>query len=354
MRIGLVLPGNIWFCPYVRNYTRILDGHAIEYDIISWNRDGSEAEVKCQFNKPQDNSLSKLAKLIPFLEYFKFIKNTIKQNQYDKLIVFGPHVGIFLSKFLNKYYKDNYIFDYRDLSIEQYKVFSYPFKKLLDGSVANVISSPGFKRCLPDRKYYISHNFNADVVRSTIGHRRSTGFNVENGIDVLTIGGIRDYDANKSVIDSLANLDGVRLRFIGKGPSADALETYCREKDIKNVMFQGFYQKEEEEGFILSSTYLNIFYPRIITHDTALSNRFYNSLIHRKPMIVTKNTTQGDYAYKYGLGLVVDNCNNLSERLYSFVKENDYEMYAHRCDALLNIFLKDQKEFEDMVKNFIK
>ena len=29
----------------------------------------------------------------------------------------------------------------------------------MDNSVANVISSPGFKRCLPKRDYLLSHNF---------------------------------------------------------------------------------------------------------------------------------------------------------------------------------------------------
>jgi hypothetical protein len=66
---------------------------------------------------------------------------------------------------------------------------------------------------------------------------------------------------------------------------------------------------------------MNIFYPRVITHDTALSNRFYNSLIHRKPMIVTKGTIQGDYAERFNVGVAIEDCNNLVENLRNFIKQ---------------------------------
>ena len=98
---------------------------------------------------------------------------------------------------------------------------------------------------------------------------------------------------------------------------------------------------------------MNIFYPRIITHDTALSNRFYNSLIYHKPMIVTKDTIQGDYAEKYGVGVAIKDCNNLVDDLKSFIKQN-YQEYCSRCDNLLNEFLRDQFEFAEVVKKFAK
>ncbi len=97
---------------------------------------------------------------------------------------------------------------------------------------------------------------------------------------------------------------------------------------------------------------MNIFYPRVITHDTALSNRFYNSLIYKKPMIVTKGTTQGDYAEMYQVGVVVENCNNLTEDLKTFL-EKDYNDYTKRCNDLLMLFLNDQHKFVNVVKNFV-
>ena len=34
MKLGLLLPTNIYFCPYVKIYTDILDENNIQYDII--------------------------------------------------------------------------------------------------------------------------------------------------------------------------------------------------------------------------------------------------------------------------------------------------------------------------------
>lgn len=49
-KIALVLPGSIWYAPYVRNYTRILDESKIEYAIISWNREGDDKPEGFQYD----------------------------------------------------------------------------------------------------------------------------------------------------------------------------------------------------------------------------------------------------------------------------------------------------------------
>ena len=98
---------------------------------------------------------------------------------------------------------------------------------------------------------------------------------------------------------------------------------------------------------------MNIFYPRIISHYTALSNRFYNSLIYRKPMIVTKGTCQGDYAEKYNVGIAIHDCSSIEHEILEFMSQ-DYHAYADRCDKLLETFLDDYKKFEAAVVSFIK
>ena len=224
---------------------------------------------------------------------------------------------------------------------------------MLKYSCANVISSPGFKKCLPKGNYYLSHNFDENAVREALDSKaKEGGFNIEGGVDVLTIGAIRDYSSNIEVVKALANQEGFSARFIGKGEESAMLEDYCKQNNVKNVFFKGFYQKPEEAGYVRSCTFMNIFYPRIVTHDTALSNRFYNSLIYHRPMIVTKNTCQGDYAESYQVGVAVVDCDNLTSNLQSFLLQ-DFDAYCKRCDSLLNDFLKDQEGFVNAVKVFV-
>lgn len=352
MKVGLILPGNIWFSPYVKIYTKMLDEMKVSYDLISWNRDGKDQKIGYQYES-KAKLKGRLSKILPYLGYAKYIKKIVKTNQYDRLIVFGPQIAIFLSRFLSKRYKGKFLFDYRDLSIEQKSFLKRPFKNVLVNSYANVISSPGFKRCLPeDVHYLLSHNFDIDLVKRALAGEIESKDAAAN-ISVLTIGGIRDYSSNIDVVKALANKEGFQLHFVGKGGAAQRIQEYVEENKIQNVDFEGFYPKEKEAQYIQDATFLNIFYPKIISHETALSNRFYNSLIYKKPMIVTSNSIQGDYVEKYQLGLSLDDCTDLDVKIKSFLNSFDKVSFEARCDELLSMFLKDYDEVYDTVKTFL-
>lgn len=353
MKIALVLPGSIWYAPYVRIYTKILDELHTDYSIISWNREGDDKFEGFQYNVLCSKGHGS-AGWSAYKGYVAFIKETIREQNFERIIIFGPQLTCLLSSFLLCHYWGRYMIDYRDLSIEQKFGFKQLYALMLIFSRVNVISSPGFKRCLPKRHYYLSHNFDVNAVRQAIETTDEQGFNTDDGIEVLTIGAIRDLSSNMEVVKALANKDGFRLNFVGKGSAADKIKDYCKEEGVNNVSFTGFYQKHEEADYVQKATYLNIFYPRVITHDTALSNRFYNSLIYKKPMIVTKNTTQGDYVEQNRLGVAVETCDNLIDNLSSFISNEDYEAYLQRCNSLLKQFLEDQTSFEGAVKDFVR
>lgn len=353
-KIALIIPGSLWYAPYVRNYTRILDEEKSEYGIISWNREGDDNPEGFQYNERCQKGHGS-AGFSAYKGYIKFIKQTIKEQGFNRIIVFGPQMTCLLSTYLLLHFRNRYMIDYRDLSIEQKPGFKQLFALMLKFSCANVISSPGFKRCLPRRDYYLSHNFDERAVCEALENQTlENSFNVENGIDILTIGAIRDFSSNIEVTKAIANQDGFTLRFVGRGQgTVEKLQAYCDEVKATNVSFVGGYNKPEEAGYVKTSTFMNIFYPRIITHDTALSNRFYNSLIYRKPMIVTKGTIQGDYAEKYNVGVALTDCSNLTNDLKAFLQQ-DYQEYCKRCDGLLMEFLNDQHEFVEAVKKFVK
>ena len=155
MKIALIIPANRWFCPYLNIYTKILDNNNIQYDVILWDREKNEAEHEHEFHFISRFQKNKIEKFISYFLYAKFIKKQVRKENYSKLIIFTPQVGIFISNFLKKYYKNSYIFDYRDLSIEQNRFFTRYFKRVLTNSFANIISSPGFKKYLPEEFYYL-------------------------------------------------------------------------------------------------------------------------------------------------------------------------------------------------------
>lgn len=351
MRIALIIPGNLWFCPYLNIYKKILDKENIKYDIISWNRDRQELANAIQFTSNYPENI--IGKFFSYFEYTRFIKRQISKYKYDKLIIFGPQIGILISNYLIKHYKKKYIFDFRDLSIEQYPFFRSAFISVLSNSFANFISSPGFKRCLPPKyNYLVSHNFDIDKVMNCITCQ-SQPQSKNNKIVVLTIGGIRDYCANVEIIKALANNDKFELQFVGKGPESNNLQKFVNENHIKNAIFSGYYEKSQEAYYILKADILNIYYPNIITHSTALSNRFYNALIYKKPMIVTSDSIQGDFVEKYNLGLSIKNCHNLATKITDYLSLINTNEFTKNCISLLNDFLRDYTIFERTLKNFL-
>jgi len=352
MKIALILPNNVWFCPYVAIYTDLLNKTSVDYDIISWNRDGVK-ENAIQYDAPV-LSHNPIILMRGYIGFAKFVRKVVLRNSYDSLIVFSPQSAIFLSSFLKRHFAGRYIFDYRDLSIEQNLIFKLPFRIVLANSYVNVVSSPGFLKWLPRRySYLLSHNFDINVVRDVVAQpfrpRTEQGL-----IDVLTIGGIRDYESNVEIIKGLANADGISLRFVGKGPSAASLKEAVVRMNACNVSFEGYYPKEKEHLYIASCTFMNIFYPRRKSHDTALSNRFYNALIHKKPMIVTSDTIQGDYATSYGVGIALTNCEGLNHVLRNYIETLDDNEFQKNCNRLLNDFISDYEKWESVVKAFIK
>ena len=352
MKVALITPANLWFCPFVKIYSVALDSLSVNYDIITWCRDG----------KPEDNCIEfiskrkgKLGKALSYVDFIRFVKKTVKENKYDRLVVFTSQLAILLLPFLRSKFRGRYIADYRDLSVEQKSYLMPLYKKVLSNSFANFVSSPGFIKCLPEGiDYLMSHNFVVANVREAMQTTATLPIAKDGEICVLTIGGIRDYSSNIEVVKALANKEKIKLLFVGKGAASARIEAYCKENDIHNVEFYGYYPKEEEPNYIKKATFLNIYYPRVITHDTALSNRFYNSLIYKRPMIVTSNTTQGDYAKDNNLGLSLDDCTGLDVKLKTWLSECANQSYVNRCDDLLRKFLEDYEVFFSRLKEFVK
>lgn len=353
MKVALILPGAVWFAPFVKIYTTYLENKNIDYSIISWNRDGGDPSYEFQYNIKPKNGHGH-ASLNEYWKYFKYVRKVLKEKSFDRIIAFCPQTAIMLADVLTTRYKGRYMIDYRDLSIEQKNGFKQIYAYVLKRSCLNVVSSPGFIKCLPKADYLISHNFDVSAVKRELRNETSeSSFHLKDGnIKVLTIGGIRDYSSNVQVIDSLYNKEGFEVEFVGRGNSAPLLENHSKEIGASNVSFTGYYKKEDEPAYIKDATFMNIFYPRIITHDTAMSNRFYNSLLHKKPMIVTKNTTQGDFAEKYKIGIAIENCENLELELRNFL-ENDYSQYRDRCNQLLQSFLQDYETFDKELNRFL-
>lgn len=359
MKIGLIIPGNIWFLPYTKIYTDILDRVKCDYDLISWNRDGQDKEFGIQYNASIATSYSKFTKLLPYFKYVEFINETISKNKYDKLIICGSQIAFILYPTLKKNYRNKYILDIRDLSIEQLPILKQMFKRITSNSFANIVSSPGFIKYLPiGCEYYISHNFRHDTLTNYIDNSNKTDFEIINNfknspIRILTIGGIRNFGSNSELIKALANNPFYKLSFVGKGIDSDKLEKFSHKLGADNVEFKGYYKKIDEETYVRNTTFINIYCDKKRSDASLISNRFYLALIHKRPMIVTAESVQSQYVEKYNLGISISNCQELDSKLSKWLNSYNHNEFCMRCERLLIEFLKDYNVFETQIINFL-
>lgn len=354
MKVAIIILGNSWICPYVNTYKMILEKCGIGYDVILWNRDGSD--VDCDgtvcYNSGAIDLNNPLLKLYGYIKYARFIKKTVQENGYDKLVVSGPHLAILLSSFLRRKFRGRYMLDYRDISVEQLPFLSWLYSKALAGSCCNVISSLGFKKYLPRQyRYVVSHNFNVDDARKALAG--DVVGSIVAPWKILTIGSIRNFSSNVQVLDALAGSPSCNMSFVGSGDASERLARYASEYNIRNVEFVGFYKKEDEPSYVKNASFINIYFPSDVEHSTIMSNRFYLSLIYKKPMIVTAGSVQATLVEKYGLGVVVSDAAGLYMQLEEFVSSFNPVKFARACNDLLADFVDEHEMMERLVCEFV-
>lgn len=350
MKIALILAANKWAAPYLKIYIDLLNKHNVSYDIIYWNRDLTENNSHLSWNqKPKNGNINRF---LDYKYFSNFVKRILKSTEYDRLIIFGEVLPIFLSSFLRNKYDNRFLIDFRDLGIEQLPIFRQLYAATIRKSALNIVSSSGFIKYLPKSTYFISHNFDIKQIKDSL-NSNYTSKNNHKDINILTIGSIRNYESNLAIIRALENRANIHLQFVGKGIVSSQLEKYTIKNNIRNVTFKGYYKKTEELNIIEKCDFMNIFMPNIKSHSSLMSNRFYNALLLRKPMIVTSNSEQAKLVKNYNLGISIENCDNLEYKLKSFLENLDEEVFANNCKNLLKKFIDDYNLFEDKVSQFI-
>ena len=344
MRVALIIPANVFMAPYLRYYTKVLERNDINFDIISWNRLNVKEPGYITYNVKSEDSKYYLEKIYDYYRFLRFVKSKVLEGKYDKVIVFTILIGILLHPFLKKLYRHNFIFDIRDYS-PALLIFKGRFEKLIRNSAFTVISSPGFYEWLPKGyTYVVGHN--CSVEEKSHFELKSKKVQNQEKFEIVTIGGIRDFSANRDLIKSLANDEKFMLKFIGSGFAKPLLLDFVARENITNVEFEGKYEKCEEPDLIKGASFINILTENDLKGKTLMSNRFYLALLHKLPIIVNEDSVQGQFAKDFKLGVRFRKGEDLKTSIWEFNKAFDFTEFSSNCDKLLTIIKKDQHLFE--------
>lgn len=353
--LGIIFAGNLRLCPYISKYTAELDSRGEEYEIICWDRDSSELE-----NLPKNvHSLNFAAekKKNPFLKSFDFMKfrkfaiNRIKKQNYEKIIILNTPTGIFLFDFLIKYYKNKYVFDYRDYSYEFFKPYYFILSLLIKNSAHTIISSRGFLEELPKRyDYIITHNYRFEDINAS---KKFTPNTLSEPINITYMGGIRYYDHLIKFIEKIEKDNRFIFNLIGESNVSDRIKEYIISRNYNRTKIYGRYDNSEKSNLLANVDVIFNSYAGGRNTEIAVSNKLYDGIIYKIPQLVNVNTFSEQVVNEFGVGISLDLENKDSlDKLYDYIINLDRKEFETNCNNLLekvlkedNIFLKKFREF---------
>ena len=339
VRVALVAPANLSFMPYLDYYRNILDKVGCEYTIISWDRLGIKDNKNGLVFRDKKECHNR--GLVDYLSFCFFVVRTLKQYDFNRVIVFGPQVGVFLSKYLQFKYKRKYIVDIRDYN----RLLKYlPIKRLLRSSFANVISSPKYRVWLPESKYVVSHNC------SSINFS-DDAFEKPKKISISCIGALKDFDANIELFEVCGNSDWCELFFHGEGIINTTIVNYVKENKLVNVVLTGRYDKHEEEKLYKNSAFINMLMSDGLNNNTCLSNRLYNSVLFGRPLIAYSGSYLSDLIADYSLGVVIERGG--LRGLKNVIEQFSWPDYQKGRIMFFSKVAEDESLFAEKVSDFV-
>lgn len=334
--IGLIVPANLKFCPYVSYYTDLFKENNIPYEIISWDKANIDENVEHSF-KFHIKDEHTLLRIIGYFRYARFIKKVCKKKDYKGLIVYTIAPAIAISTLLAKKFKGRYYLDIRDDTILR-KLMKKKTAQVIQNACGITTSSNEYNSWI-GRETTLNHNVDVKLIETlnTDTIVRNTTTNAF-PIRIMFAGGMREDIINTELIDKLKNND--KFSLIYHTPETDATKkmiAFCKNNSINNVSFHGTYKKEEIYSmYKQQADWCNIIRCNSLVNRNALPNKLYDPMIAGVPIIVlSHNKAVCDYVRKFNLGIIFDSIDDLEKNFIERASTFDYNAFEKgRIDFL--------------------
>lgn len=345
MHIALIGDSNALFMPYLYNYLEQLEHSDAQITKITWNRFSMDDEP-CDITY-RDGKVGHRRGLLDYIKYSHFLIKELSKGKYDKIIVFGVPIAIFIGWYLKRYYANRYIIDIRDY----HKLLKYiKFDSVVSGAEFIVVSSPEYTKWLPPQgEYVVNHNTrlkSEDCMTASNIVPRET-------ISIAYIGASRDLEINLKLIEAAKNHPRLMIYYHGKGEIDEAIQAFTDQQSVNNLIMTGKYVKADEERLYSQSDLINVLrYDDHINNLTALPNRLYTAAYYGKPMLAFKGTYLDELISEYHLGLVIDNFENFMEQVDCYFDNFNQVAFDEGRRRFLNQAIKDNEYFNHRIKEF--
>ena len=346
MRIGIIAASNIKYSPYIFFYTEILKRIGVEYELIVANRYGLEETFDAPlYEIPWDRQKNLY---VNNYRYAKAVKETVKKHRYDMLIVLTSVNMVFLALWLKRHFKKKYIGDIRDYSHENIPLYFLMEKTAIKNAAVNVISSARFRSFLPAADYSICHNYNEKA-------NETEHFTKTNGqLTIGYVGALHYVEQCNRLMELVANDPRFILEFYGTSINETAIRKAADEIGCERIVFHGAYEPKEKESIICKVDILfNAYGNGIPLLDCALSNKLYDALIYKKPILTCPNTYMTEIAGPLAFPIDLKDKNALNE-LYEWYQKIDSRTVEEYARRTIDTIRKENQETREKISGCIQ
>ncbi|AUC72461.1 MULTISPECIES: hypothetical protein [Enterococcus] len=339
--------------PYIKFYTDELEKSKTDYDVFFWNREYTATTQKVKneifFNLECKMGGKKHKKIFKMLKYATTIRKEARSSEYTHIIVLTTVPGMFIFDVLLRKYRQKYIFDIRDYTNESNSIYYAIEKKLIFNSAFTTISSRGFEKFLPKYPYILTHNISNETgLIDDIEDLRK-----KDNIVIGFVGNVRYPNENEQLIRQMSKNGRFKIAYWGK--TTVDFDRFIEHENYQDVDFHGKFINEEKDNIYQEIDMINAIYgSNGLEVTTAIPNRFYDSLIFKKPIISSKDTYLGELVENYGIGLTVDVLHeDIEEKISNYVNTFDKDDFLRRSNIALKQILDEQTQFSEAVDNFL-
>lgn len=357
IKVGILMFQNMRYAPFLKMYENLLmDMNNVQYDVIYYERDKSLNEIKdanhiaLPWHGKGTLAAPKYEKFANFLFYANDAKKVLAEKKYDFLIVLTSFPSVLISNYLRKEYSGRFLVDIRDYTQERFKPYFKIEEKVFSKAALCVISSPGFVNFLPNIDYYICHNIDAVAASKKIC---SFDKAYNRRLVIAYIGSISYETQCKQLIDLVIDDERFEFHFYGNESNGTEISRYINSKNNKRVKMMGeFLPSEKPSIYAASDLVFNCYGNDRILVKYAISNKYYDGAIYKRPLLVSPNTSMAEFSQGFAYALDLGNIDGLDD-LYSWYYGIDEEEFISYSDSVINKSLSENTKFLEKVRDCI-
>ena len=358
MKVAIVSIVNVKHMTLISLFTDILKKRNIDYDLIYIDKYGinETVDAKNSFKMRLDikSNDNKLKKIIKYSRFRKYIKKVLRNEEYDLLIIWKSETAYLIFDLLLTKYKDKFVYSIRDYAKDNYFPINIIQNKLTKRSSMNIISSPKFLEFLPpNSNYYFVNSINPKLLNELVP--KSSPKKIDRPLNICFIGYVRFIENDKKLMMELKNDKRFKLQYFGAG--AEQLRLFAEKNEILNTEFIDSFDATETSKFLQSADIINNLYGNQNTAlDTAISIKFYYSILLQIPILVWKGTYMEEITHDLRNSFIFDGeYSNLGDRLfewYTSINWQDLQANSKRyLSETIRLNKKFEIEFERLVNN---